>query len=74
MMSTIETNHLTWHADTVEVSYLVQAGGFILTGVRHALVDVQLAARTHITPLALTLERTLGVYTLPCMLTWVGTC
>ncbi len=65
---------LTWHANTVEVSYLVQAGGLIHTWVGQALIDVQLAARPHITPLALTLERTLGVYTLPCVLTRVGTC
>lgn len=65
---------LTWHADALEVSYLVQAGSLVLTRVGHALVDVQLAARPHITPLALTLEGTLGVYTLPCMLAWIGTC
>lgn len=68
------SNGLTWHADTVEVSYLVKARGLIHTRVRHALVDVQLAARPHITPLALTLERSLGVYTLPSVLTRVGTC
>lgn len=55
-MNKLKTMHLTWHADTVEFSYPVQAGGFILTGVRHALVDVQLAARPHVTTLALTLE------------------
>lgn len=58
----------------MEISYLIQAGGFIHTRVRHALVDVQLTARPYVTPLALTLERTLGVYTLPCMFTWVGAC
>lgn len=58
----------------MEVSYLVQAGGLIQAGVGHALVDVQLAARPHVATLALTLERALGVYTLPCVLTWVGTC
>lgn len=58
----------------MEVSYLVQAGSLIHTRARHALVDVQLAARPHVTPLALTLEGTLGVYTLPCVLTRVGTC
>lgn len=58
----------------MEVSYLVQTGGLIHTRVGHALVDVQLAARPHVTPQTLTLERALGVYTLPCMLTWVGTC
>lgn len=47
---------LTWHADALEVSYLVQAGGLVHTRVGHALVDVQLAARPHVTPLALTLE------------------
>lgn len=58
----------------MEVSYLVQAGGLIHAGVGHALVDVQLAARPHVSPLALTLERTLGVYALPCVLARVGTC
>lgn len=58
----------------MEISYLVQAGGLIQTRVRHALVDVQLTARPNVTPLALTLERAFGVYTLPCVLTWVGTC
>ena len=65
---------LTWHADTVEVPYLVQAGGFIHTRVGQALVDVQLTARPHVTPLALTLKGALGVYALPRVLTWVGTC
>lgn len=65
---------LTWHADAVEVSYLVQAGGLIHARVGDALVDVQLAARPHVTPLALALEGTFGVDTLPCVLTRVGTC
>lgn len=65
---------LTWHADTVEVSYMIQAGGLVPAGVGHALVDVQLAARPHEPPLALTLERALGVDALPCVLTGVGPC
>lgn len=65
---------LTRHADTVEVSYLVQTGGLIHAGVWHALVDVQLAARPDVTPLALTLEWALGVQTLPCVLARVRAC
>lgn len=68
---TILIKWFTWHADAVKVSNLVQAGGFVHARVRHALVDVQLAAWPHVTPLALTLERAFGVQTLPCMLTWV---
>lgn len=64
----------TWHADTVEVPDLVQAGGLVHARVRHALVDVQLAARPHVASLALALERALGVVTLPRMLTRVGPC
>lgn len=66
--------HLTWHADALEGSNLVQAGGLVHAGVGHALVDVHLAPRPHVTPLAVTLERTLGVYALPRMLARVGTC
>lgn len=52
---------LTWHADALEVPYLVQAGGLVLTRIGDALIDVQLAAWPDITPLALTLERALSV-------------
>lgn len=65
---------LTRHTDTVKVSNLVQAGGLIHAGVGFALVEVQLAAWPHVTPLAVTLEWTLDVFTLARMLTWVGTC
>lgn len=58
----------------MEGSYPVQAGGFILTGVGHALVDVQLAAWSHVTMLAPTLEGPLGVYATAPVLTRVGTC
>ena len=65
---------LTWHADAVEVSDLVQAGGLVQTRVGLALVDVQLAARPHVAQLALTLERALGVQTLPGVLARVRPC
>lgn len=58
----------------MEVSYLVQAGGLIQTRVGHTLVDVQFAARSHITPLTFALEGALRVDALPCVLTWVGSC
>lgn len=47
---------VSWHADAVEVSYLIQAGGFIHAGVGHALIDVQLTAGPHITTLTLALK------------------
>lgn len=65
---------LTWHADTAEASYLVQAGGLVPTGVGHALVDVHLAARPHVTLQTLAVEGALGVDALPPVLTRVGTC
>lgn len=57
----------------MEVSNLVQAGGLVHTRVRNALVDVLLTSHPRVTQLALALERTLGVYALPRVLTWVGT-
>lgn len=63
----------TWHADAVEVSDLVQAGGLVPARVGRALIDVQLTARSHVAPLALALERALGVDALAGVLTWVGT-
>lgn len=62
---------LTWHADTLELPYLVQAGGFILTGVGKTLIDIQLAARPHVALQALALERAFGVVTLSSVFTWV---
>ena len=53
---------------------MVEARGFVLARVGHALVDVQLTARPDVAPLALTLERALGVEAFPRMFTWVGTC
>lgn len=65
---------LTWHTNAAEASYFVQTGGLVHTGAGHTLVDIQLATRPHVTPLALTLERTLGVYAFPSVLTWVRAC
>lgn len=65
---------LTCHTNAAKASYFVQAGGLIHARVGNTLVDIQLTTRPHITPLALTLERTLGVYALPSVLTWVRAC
>lgn len=65
---------LTWHTNAAEASYFVQAGGLVHTRVGNALVDVRLATWPRVTPLAVALERTLGVYALPGVLTWVRAC
>lgn len=64
---------VSWHADAVEASDLVQAGGIVVAGVRHALIDVHLTARALISLETLALERTFGVEAAPAMLTGVGT-
>lgn len=63
----------TWHADAVESTDLVEAGGVVLAGVRLALVDVHLTAWTFITLKTLALERAFSVETPSAMLTWVRT-
>ena len=60
--------NVTWHADAVKASYLVQAGGFVPAGVGLALVDVQLAASPHEAMLTAALEGAFGVDALPRVL------
>ena len=57
----------------MEASDLVQAGGVIVAGVGHTLVDVHLAARAFVTLETLTLEGALCVQATAAMLTRVGT-
>lgn len=63
----------TRHADALELPDLVQAGGVILTRVRDALVDVDLAARAGVALQAPALEGAQCVDALALVLTGVGT-
>ena len=63
---------LTWHADAVEASDLVEAGGVVVAGIGHALVDVHLAARALVTLETLALEGALGVQATAAVLAGVG--
>lgn len=63
---------VSWHADALKVSDLVQAGGFVHTGVGHALVDVQLAPGPDVPTQTFTLERAFGVDALSRMFTRIG--
>ena len=67
------TGSLTWHADAVEAPDLVQAGGVVVAGIGHTLIDVHLAARSFVTLETLTLEGALCVQAPASMLTRVGT-
>ena len=57
----------------MEAADLVQAGGVVVAGIGHALVDVHLAARAFVTLETLTLEGTLCVQAPASVLTRVGT-
>lgn len=64
---------ISWHADAVEPSNLVQAGGIIVARIRHAFVDIHLTTRPFIPLEALALEGALCVEAATAMLTGVGT-
>lgn len=57
----------------MEPSDLVQAGGVVVAGVGHALVDVHLAARSLVSLETLALEGAFGVEAAAAMLTRIGT-
>lgn len=63
-MHTFETRH----AQAGEATYLIQAGGIVLAGVRVTFVDVHLAARPRVALQTLTVEGAICVHTLSCML------
>lgn len=62
----------TGHADALELPNLVQAGGVVLTRVRHALVDVDLAAWAGVALQTLALEGAQRVDAFARVLTGVG--
>lgn len=64
---------ISWHTDAVEPSNLIQTGGVIMAGVRHAFIDVHLATRSFIALKTLTLERAFGVEAATSMFARVGT-
>lgn len=64
---------ISWHADAVEPSNLIQAGGIIMARIRHAFVDVHFATRSFISLKTLTLERAFGVEAAAAMFTGIGT-
>lgn len=64
----------TGHADALELPDLVQAGGVVLTRARHALVDVDLAARAGVALQAAALEGAQRVDAPALVLTGVGAC
>lgn len=63
----------TRHTDAVKAPDAVQAGGIILAGVGHALVDVDLAARSRESLMAAALEGAHSVHAAAPMLTGVCT-
>lgn len=62
----------TWHAQTCEASNLIQTGCIILAGVRMTLIDVHLTTRPCIALQTFTVEGTICVHTLSCMLTRIA--